>query len=529
MAMQGPDRKSAADWLQPPAEQEGLRRYVETLRERIVLILSVVALTTAVAAAYVVTATKEYEAQADVLVTPINSTNPTLASLGLIPASTDPTRDVETAAQLVANTDVAEAVKRELRSPESAAGLLAKTSAVPVAQSNIVAVTATESTPKGARDLANAFANGVVKLRTRQLHEQIDQRVPRLEAESAALGSNEAAATLQTQIAELRTLRNGPDPTIRVETEAPLPSSPSSPRPVLTVVAGILAGLILGIGAAFASQTLDPRLRRESQLRRMYRLPILGRVPKDPGSRRNDRPLSPTQLQLPTAEAYRTLRATLTTAAARQEGSRVILITGASASEGKTSTAVNLATSLALAGKRVIVIEADLRRPSIANTLGVTPHHGGVVSVLIENVTLEQALVQTPTYGPNLRALLADYEGGWISDLFSIPAASQLLTRARELADFVIVDAPPVYEVTDALPIAEQADDVLIVVRLRRTRLDKIQQLAELLADSDIQPAGFVVVGTPSPDRRGYYYHRKPPNNASPASQTPALPAHNGS
>ena len=119
------------------------------------------------------------------------------------------------------------------------------------------------------------------------------------------------------------------------------------------------------------------------------------------------------------------------------------MVTGSSVSEGKTTTAVNLAASLALAGQRVILIESDLRRPSLGQALGVTPENGGVVSTLIENTELSNALVTSPNFGPNLQMLLADYEGGWIAELFSIPAAEQMIEEAKALADYVVIDSPP--------------------------------------------------------------------------------------
>ena len=205
------------------------------------------------------------------------------------------------------------------------------------------------------------------------------------------------------------------------------------------------------------------------------------------------------------SEAYRTLRSTVQ-ARALNDRTKVILITGPSPAEGKTSTAVGLAVSLALAGSRVTLIESDLRRPTLGDVLETTPKNGGVVSVLVENTRLEDALTTTPLFGPNLEVLLADYEGGWITELFSLPAANQLIEDARELSDYVIVDSPPLNEVVDALPLARKADEVLIVVRLGQSRLDKINQLGELLAENEIRPAGFAVVGTPRPKRRDYHY-----------------------
>jgi receptor protein-tyrosine kinase len=274
---------------------------------------------------------------------------------------------------------------------------------------------------------------------------------------------------------------------------------------MLSLVGGIIAGLILGVVAAFAAQILDPRLRREAQLRRNFRLPILGRIPKEGGA--TESPLAPRQISSATGEAYRALRATLVGGRRRSGEGKVILVTGSSPSEGKTTTAVNLATSLALAGNRVILIESDLRRPVLSRVMGVRPEHGGVVSVLIENTTLAESLMPSTTYGPNLRLLLSDYEGGWIAELFSIPTAERMIQDARRMADFVIVDSAPLNEVVDALPLATQADEVLIVVRLGTTRLDKLTQLAELLAENGVRPVGFAVIGTPRPKRSQYHYY----------------------
>jgi capsular exopolysaccharide synthesis family protein len=498
------DNKSAG-WLQPPEEREGLQRYVETLRERLWLILVTVAITTGIAILYVATAAKTYEATADLLITPVSSDDPVLTSLGLLSASADPTRDVQTASRLVTNIDVAEGVSKELDSGESAQALLDKVTAEPVAGSNIVAVTAAAGTPEEAQELANAFATQAVADRSQQMHKQIAGQLERLEAQSGGEQSVGSTGTsIDSQIAELQVLSSAPDPTIRVQTKASLPSGPSSPKPTLSVIGGIFAGLILGIGAAFAAQALDPRLRREAQLRRLYKLPILCRIPRE--SQTGEQPIGPDRVTPVVSEGYRTLRATLTGIEHRRDGN-VILVTGSSASEGKTTTAVNLASSLALAGKRVILIESDLRHPVLGGVLKASAEDGGVVSVLLEKQTLSQALIPSETYGPNLQLLLADYTGGWIADLFSIPSAEQLITDARLAADYVIIDSPPLNEVVDALPLARKADSVLLVARLGVTRLDKLGQLTELLAENGVIPTGFALLGTPRPRRGESHYY----------------------
>lgn len=487
------DSNKNADWLQPPEEEEGLRRYVETLRERFWLIVITVLITTGVAVAYVATASKTYEATANMLVSPVAADNPLLTSLPLIPQSVDPTRDVETASLLVTNSGTADTVKVTLHSSETPNQLLSQVKAEPVAQSNFVAVIGSGSSPEEARDIANAFANATVTDRTDELHKQV-----------SSLLQTSGSSLTPSDRSQLEALLNSPAPDLRVQTEADLPTAPSSPRPALSIAGGLIAGLVLGITGAFLSQVLDPRLRREEQLRRLYRLPILARVPQEGG--RNRGPLSPRKLSPVGAEAYRTLRSTLTSA--NSDAGGTILVTGPSPGEGKSTTAINLAASLALAGKQVILIEADLRRPLMGQTLGLNPEHGGVVGVLIEQTRLEDALVTTPTFGNNLRVLLAEYEGGWIAELFSIPAAMKMIDDAEAMADYVVIDSPPLNEVVDSMPLARRADEVLIVVRLGESYLKKIEQLGELLAENGVTPTGFAVIGTPRPSRSGYHYYR---------------------
>ena len=122
--------------------------------------------------------------------------------------------------------------------------------------------------------------------------------------------------------------------------------------------------------------------------------------------------------------------------------SRSILVTGPSPSEGKTTTAINLASSLALAGNRVILIEADFRRPTVAEALGVQARVG-IGDVLLGNVGLEDALVLAPPFGDNLCALLVDRADDWLAEVLSLPAAQALLEDAKRLADYVVLDSPP--------------------------------------------------------------------------------------
>lgn len=521
-SLNGEQGSPSTDWRRSGSAEQGLRRYATALRERLGLIVAVVLLTTAAAAAYLLVAPKTYEAASELFVTPVSG-DEVPPGVPLLRDSPDPTRDVETAAKLVTSRDVAARVRNELGLRASPEELLAKIEAQPIAQSNIVAVTARDGSADGAADLANAFGSAVVADRTEQLHRQLDGLILRLRARVAAdpqaSGSGSTGATLADQVAQLETLRAGDDPTLELETKAAPPTGAASPRTRLTLLAGVLAGLILGVGGAFALHAIDPRLRREEQLRERYTLPILARIPREMRARtsvlgarrfrigprrRRRRALAPGQLSPATLESYRTLRAMVTARSPAGREGRSLLVTGPSPSEGKTTTALNLASSFALAGNRVILIEADFRRPTVGDALGVKAFQG-IGKVLLGNVGLEQALVPTEPFGDQLRVLLVERADEWLPEVLSLPTAASLLKEAERLADFVIVDSPPLTEVIDALPLAQQVDDVVVVVRLGSSRLTQLERLVELLSQNNIHPSGFALVGVGSSEKETYY------------------------
>jgi receptor protein-tyrosine kinase len=339
----------------------------------------------------------------------------------------------------------------------------------------------------------------------------------RLEENEEVGAPSDQVVRLENQLARLESLYVEGDPTIRLETKAAVPSDPVSPRPALTIVAGIIGGLVLGIGGAFLIQAVDPRLRREDQLRDVYSLPVLARIPNDSGEnrwvprfggrRRRSAPLGPSSLSPQTFEAFRTLRAMLNASRSEdlpEEVGSAIMVTGASPVEGKTTTAINLAASYALAGKRVILIEADFRRPTVSAALGVTPSVG-IGDVLLQEVDLTDALVRVEPFGGSLKLLPVQRPDAHLSELLSMPAARRLLDETRAMADCVIIDSPPLTEVADTLPVAQLVDDLLIVCRVGRSSLSQLSRLADLLEQNDIKPRGFVLVGVAASPEGGYY------------------------
>lgn len=487
-------RGQSSQWLRPRVTSQGAIRYLQTVRERWWLVVLAVVVAVAVAGLYVTTASKVYEAEADLLITPASNSDQTLTGLGLITESADPTQNISTAARLARTLAVAQATRDRLPEGGSAESILENIEVEPIAQSNLVAVRSKAGTAQGAAALANGFAEAVVQVRTTQLHREIATTLPRLQQQLegvSADGRTTAEEVLADRVAALQALSAADDPTIRVASPATAPGSPASPKPKLAVAAAIIAGLIIGIGAAIALQALDPRLRREEQLRELFRLPVLARIPDLHVNRRLG-PLAPDRLTPAAAEAYRTLRATLLATHTGQR--RSFLVTSSSPGETKTTSAMNLAYALAHSGAQVILIEGDMRRPTLSTTLGMRPT-AGVGSVLMNRVDLEDALVNVPGYPENLRFLLAEPSAAALADRLSLPSAAELVSDAEVLADWVVVDSPPLTEVIDALPLAQQVGGVVILAQLRRSRLNRLADLGEVLAQGGVEPAGLVVVG----------------------------------
>jgi len=258
--------------------------------------------------------------------------------------------------------------------------------------------------------------------------------------------------------------------------------------------------LAAGDGQAVAADISDGQRLEVDALRPSLGKRRLGIGPRE----RQRRALPPGELSAATLESFRTLR-TMLAAQRRDDGnSRSILVTGPSPSEGKTTTAINLASSLALAGNRVILIEADFRRPTVGEALGVRARVG-IGDVLLGNVALEDALVLAPPFGDNLCVLLVDRADDWLAEVLSLPAAQALLEDAKRLADYVVLDSPPLTQVIDAMPLARQVDDVVLVTRLGSSNITQLAHLGDLLDQNDIKPAGFVVVGGPAPEESSYY------------------------
>lgn len=478
------------DWIVNASDERSLARYLTAAWAGRWIVLVAIISALAGAVLYLSTASKVYEAHSQLLVTPLPSSTAT-SGLGLIQQSADPLRDVETAAGFVTTTSVAQRVVSVLHLREPPTTALSQIKIAPIAESNIVDIGARGSTPAAAQRLANAFASQTIAYRTASLYRQLDTMIPRLQAQLQAHSDGATRTALSTQLGQLEQLRVAPDPDMKVATLATLPTSPASPRRSLTIAAALVGGLVVGLGLVFLIQLLRPRVRREEDLRERFRLPILARIPRIGNRswrRRRGGPIPPDAITPEGTDAFRALRSVLLSGREPGGRGRIVLVTGGSPLDGKSTTSINLSAALASSGDRVILIEGDNRRPSIGAALNLGGPSNGLVTMNAEM--------------PQLRMLLASANGN-SSHVRSPSAWPRLLAAARRSADWVVVDAPPLIYAPDVLEGADEFDDVLLVVRVGNTDARNLDETAEMLAHHGLRPTGLVLVGTSG--HRAYY------------------------
>ena len=370
------------------------------------------------------------------LVTPVPDDG-TLLGLGLIRQASDPTRDVTTAALLVDNVEVAQEVVRELRSKEAPEALLSRIHVDPIAQSSLVAITASGRTPREAQQLADAFGRAAVTERTRQLHRELEPAIANMRQRIEALGTSNSSESqpLYEQLAALESLRSAADPSLRLETPAAQPGAPTSPRVKLSLAGGLLAGLLLGVTGAFALKALDTRASRDDLIRRLG-LPVLTNVPDVSGGRGGKHAFE---------EAFRFLRATIRFAS-WNEPYRTIAITSVAEQEGKTTTSYQLAFAAVEAGQSVLLVEADPYRPGLHSIVDVIEDAeadtgAGLLDYLAGRAALDDIVKSTAV--PNLAFIPAgSVRTESISGLLEQTDGRTFVDELADRADLVILDCP---------------------------------------------------------------------------------------
>ena len=264
--------------------------------------------------------------------------------------------------------------------------------------------------------------------------------------------------------------------TVNVIDPAVVPEVAVAPRTSTnTLLAGLL-GAMLAAAAALWLDRRDDTLRDAADVEKAAHLPVLGSIVRSPRSAAGE-PGRLAAIHGPSVvvEGYRMLRASLQFASAGVERSAaVLLVTSAHPLEGKTTTLANLGASLAQAGKQVVLVDSDLRQPALHEQFGVRPKRGLVALLEKQETDLQRAIHDTPL--PGLRLLPAGQVHPHAAEALSQPEMAAIVSELRQMADYVLLDSPPVLGVADASILAQQADGVLLVVKMGRTRRAAVRE-----------------------------------------------------
>ncbi|WP_406636667.1 polysaccharide biosynthesis tyrosine autokinase [Pseudarthrobacter quantipunctorum] len=288
---------------------------------------------------------------------------------------------------------------------------------------------------------------------------------------------------------------------LSVITPAQAPSAPSAPNTRLNLILGLMVGLAAGVGLAIVRATLDTRIRSEADLRTVTDLPVLGGIAFDEDAVRKPL-LSQAGPRSARGESFRQLRTNLQFANV-SEHARTVLITSSLPGEGKSTTATNLAISLAQAGQTVCLIDADLRRPMVGEYLGLD-RAAGLTTALVGAADVNDLL---QPWGDDAMYVLTS---GQIppnpSELLGSNEMKLLITRLEEAFDSVIIDAPPLLPVTDAAVLSRHVGGVVVVVGAQKLKHQDLTKSLDALQMVDATVLGVVINRLPAKGPEAYSY-----------------------
>ena len=287
---------------------------------------------------------------------------------------------------------------------------------------------------------------------------------------------------------------------IRIVDPAEVPKGPVKPRVFLNLSLGIMLGLAVGVGLAFLQEYLDNTLKTADEVERLLRLPSLGLLPDCINSNgqaeggklalakaENNGALAPAvQTGREPVEAYRTLRTSILLSA--NPVPKVLLVTSALPSEGKTTVTVNLGATLASLGSRVVIVDCDMRRPTCHRSTGVH-NRPGFVRCLTGQVGLTEAILPVPGV-PNLSVIPCGPIPPNPAEVLSSPLTADLLRRLRSEFEYVLLDSPPLLTVSDSRILSTLADAVVMVTKAYSTPFDLVRRARGLLYNSGARVLG---------------------------------------
>ena len=462
-----------------------IAEYVTTLRRRWPIVAATVLAGLLVSAVMVWQTPRTYTASARSFVT-IGSSD---GSSTIVQQSQFTLERVKSYTQLVSSPDVLQPVIDDLGMRESVDDLRSQVSAKTPLNTVLLDVTAEAGSAGSAARIADAVSR------------QLGDTVKRLE--KPAKGSSPVVVTL-------------------IEPAA-VPSAPASPRPPLYLGLGLLIGLALGLALAVLRDRLDSTVRTEEDLRRAVDVPQLGTIAYDRGLRRRHLPAA--DRDSPSAEQFRTLRTNLRFVDV-DNPVRQVVVTSAVAYEGKTTAACNLAVSLAESGLRVGLVEADLRRPKVAEYFGI---EGGVglTDVVTGSCSLDEALVP---WGPRdaVQILTAGRRPPDANSVLGSAAVADLMRELSTRFDVVVYDAPPLALVTDAALLARRTDGALLVVRRGHAKRAQVLEAVRTLELAGGRLLGTVLTFAPGDKDKYSYGYAAPKHLGQAAKPAGATARHTG-
>jgi len=427
-----------------------LKDYWRTLRRRWKVVVLCLAVTLAAASVITFQTTPQYASSSQIFVSTSESDTSQAYQGGLFT-----TQRMASYARFVDTRKLAQRVSDDLGGTPGPDELLTQVSAAVDPDTIILTITATDPDSVAARDIAQAYADNLSKM--------IAQR----ETPSGKMNSLVTASIID---------------------DARVSDSPVSPQPVRNLGLAFVLGLLLGVGLAVLRELLDTSVSTAEDIAEVTTVPILGHIGVDTSAAKRP-PAEVLSDVTPWAEAFRVLRTNMQYVEVDQD-QRVFVVSSSLPGEGKSTTAVNLAITLALAKQRVVLVECDLRRPLIAQRLKLDDGVG-TTSVLIGKVQLQDAMQSYADTG--LKVLACGPIPPNPSELLQSNAMEKLLAELRDDFDIVILDAPPLLPVTDAALLAAQADGALVVVRHGKTTRDQLRHAIERIEAVDAKPIGVVI------------------------------------
>lgn len=439
-----------------------LSDYIRILRKNWIAIVALTLIGLSATTAFTLTRTPIYESSSTIFV----STQAGGTAAELQQGSSFTQARINTYVGLVRTPIVLDPVIAQLDVSTTPAALAGRVSATAALNSTLITITVSDPDATRAASLANAIASSLSSV------------VPQLEPES-----NDGSSPVRLS---------------RVS-EAQPALSPSSPNTPLNLAIGLIAGLVLGLGFAALRTSLDNKVRTLREAETITKAPAIGAIAYDVKAR--ERPLIVHADPLsPRAESFRALRTNLQFL--DMGGRSSFVVTSSIASEGKSTTTINLAIALADAGKRVALIDADLRKPTVADYLGI---EGGVglTDVLIGRAAVDDVML--PWAGRSLFVLPAGKIPPNPSELLGSHKMGSFLSALEEDFDVVLCDAPPLLPVTDAAILARLTSGAIMVVSAGRATKHQLAGSTEALNTVGAKLAGFVMSMVPTRGPDSYY------------------------